>query len=73
MGLFDKLFKKKETQHGISDRQVETVKPIEQMAFQKAQTAIKEQIKRGYIGTYKKQVDYNTVKELKERFIAFDV
>ena len=73
MGLFDKLFKKKETQHGISDRQVETVKPIEQMSFQKAQTAIKEQIKRGYIGTYKKQVDYNTVKELKERFIAFDV
>ena len=31
MGLFDKLFKKKETQHGISDRQVETVKPIEQI------------------------------------------
>ena len=43
------------------------------MAFQKAQTAIKEQIKRGNIGTYKKQVDYNTVKELNERFIAFDV
>ncbi len=73
MGLFDKLFKKKETQHGISDRQVEIEKPIEQMVFQKAQSAIKEQIKRGYIGTYKKQVDYDTVKELKERYIAFDV
>lgn len=73
MGLFDKLFKKKETQHGISDGQVEIEKPIEQMTFQKSQTEIKEQIKRGYIGTYRKQVDYDTVKELKERYIAFDV
>ena len=73
MGLFDKLFKKKETQHGISERQVEIEKPIEQMTFQKAQPVIKEQIKRGHIGTYKKQVDYDTVKELKERYIAFDV
>ena len=68
-----KLFKKKETQHGISDGQVEIEKPIEQMTFQKSQTEIKEQIKRGYIGTYRKQVDYDTVKELKERYIAFDV
>ena len=73
MGLFDKLFKKKETQHGISERQVEIEKPIEQMTFQKAQPVIKEQIKRGHIGTYKKRVDYDTVKELKERYIAFDV
>ena len=43
------------------------------MTFQKAQPVIKEQIKRGHIGTYKKQVDYDTVKELKERYIAFDV
>ena len=47
MGLFDKLFKKKETQHGISERQVEIEKPIEQMTFQKAQPVIKDQIKRG--------------------------
>ena len=59
MRLFDKLFKKKETQHGISDRQVEIEKPIEQMTFQKAQPTIKEQIKRGY----KKKEFYNNEKK----------
>ena len=73
MGLFDKIFKKKETQRSIPERQVEQEKTIEQKIVQKTEPVIKEQIKRGYIGTYKKQVDYDTVKELKERYIAFDV
>ena len=73
MGLFDKIFKKKETQRSIPERQVEQEKTIEQKIVQKTEAVIKEQIKRGYIGTYKKQVDYDTVKELKERYIAFDV
>lgn len=39
------------------------------MTFQKVQPAIREQIKRGYIDTYRKQVDYDMVKELKERYM----
>ena len=73
MGVFDKIFKKKETQRSIPERQVEQEKTIEQKIVQKTEAVIKEQIKRGYIGTYKKQMDYDTVKELKERYIAFDV
>lgn len=33
----------------------------------------KEPLKRGYVSTYKKQVDYATVEELKKCYIAFDV
>ena len=73
MGLFDKLFKKKETQRSITERQGEQEKTIEQAIIQKAEPEIKEQFKRGYIGTYKKQMDYDAVNELKERYIAFDV
>ena len=57
MGLFDKIFKKKETQRSIPERQVEQEKTIEQKIVQKTEPVIKEQIKRGYIGKYKKQVD----------------
>lgn len=71
MGLFDKLFKKKE--RSIPERQVEQEKAIEQAIIQKAEPEIKVQFKRGYIGTYKKQMDYDTVNELKCRYIAFDV
>ncbi len=51
MGLFDKLFKKKETQRSIPERQVEQEKTIEQEIIQKTEPVIKEQIKRGHIGT----------------------
>ena len=45
MGLFDKLFKKKETQQNIPERQVEQENTTEQKIKQKTEPVIKEQIK----------------------------
>lgn len=75
MGIFDKLFKKKaiESQQSIPVKQDKQEKTTVNMVTQKAEPTVKEQLIRGYVGTYKKQVDYATVKELKKRYIAFDV
>ena len=75
MGIFDKLFKKKaiESQQSIPVKQDKQEKTTVNMVTQKAEPIVKEQLIRGYVGTYKKQVDYATVKELKKRYIAFDV
>ncbi|MGN0356735.1 MAG: exonuclease domain-containing protein [Blautia sp.] len=75
MGIFDKLFKKKaiESQQSIPVKQDKQEKITVNMVMQKAEPTVKEQLKRGYVGTYKKQVDYATVEELKKRYIAFDV
>lgn len=75
MEIFDKLFKKKaiESQQSIPVKQDKQEKTTVNMVTQKAEPTVKEQLIRGYVGTYKKQVDYATVKELKKRYIAFDV
>lgn len=75
MGIFDKLFKKKviESQQTIPVKQDKQEKNAVNLAMQKAEPTVKEQLRRGYVGTYKKQVDYTIVKDLKDRYIAFDV
>ena len=68
MGIFDKLFKKKaiESQQSIPVKQDKQEKTTVNMVTQKAEPTVKEQLIRGYVGTYKKQVDYATVKELND-------
>ena len=64
MGIFDKLFKKKaiESQQSIPVKQDKQEKTTVNMVTQKAEPTVKEQLIRGYVVTYKKQVDYATVK-----------
>lgn len=58
MGSFDKLFRRKAT---------------ESKFIEKEASVINSQYKRGHITTYKTQLDCVAVKELKKRYIAFDV
>ena len=58
MGLFDKLFRRKAT---------------ESKFIEKEASVINSKNKRGHITTYKTQLDCVAVKELKKRYIAFDV
>jgi len=58
MELFDKLFRKKVKENKFIEKEV---------------SEIHSQCKRGHITTYKTQFNYAAVKELKERYIAFDV
>lgn len=62
MGLFDKIFKKNEAKKIISEGYNEL-----------KNFSVKKETKRGYIQAQKILVDYASVKELKKRYIAFDV
>ena len=62
MGLFDKIFKKNEAKKIISEGYNEL-----------KNFSAKKETKRGYIQAQKILVDYASVKELKKRYIAFDV
>ena len=62
MGLFDKIFKKNEAKKIISEGCNEL-----------KNFSVKKETKRGYIQSQKILVDYASVKELKKRYIAFDV
>ena len=58
MGIFDKFFRRKAT---------------ESKFIEKEASVINSKNKRGHITTYKTQLDCVAVKELKKRYIAFDV
>ena len=79
MGLFDKffdkLFKKKiiKPQQDIIQGKIEYTKQMESEIKHKTEQLKMVQHKRGLVSTYKLQVNDDEIKNLKNRYIAFDV
>lgn len=75
MGLFDKLFGRKtiETNRNVPKNPVNNVRQVAPEVKPTIEQNVKSEYKRGWVATYKVQMDDNTIQELKQRYIAFDV